>query len=129
VYNIPVRIKAEIIDSIALETYWLNLNGPRLAWRPNNTVTMQDDYIASVTFTKANVGFIITALVQAAISPHLQCTLTVIKVIMGLYYSPMSNLSSNESKTTTQPYQHVLVSHQVGLLMLHWRWQYTQHFG
>jgi len=97
VYNIPIRIKAEIIDSIALETYWLNLSGPGLAWRLNNTVPMQDDYKASVMLTKANVGFMmLTALVPAAILPHLQCTLTVITVIMGLYYSPMSNFNRDE---------------------------------
>lgn len=54
VYNIPIRIKAEIIDSIALETYWLNLNGPGWAWRLDNAVPMQDDYIASVTLTKGS---------------------------------------------------------------------------
>ena len=50
---IPIRIKADIINSIALETCWFN--NPGVAWRLNDTMPMQDDYTTSVMLTKTNI--------------------------------------------------------------------------
>jgi len=54
-WHILIRIKADVIDSITLETCWFN--PPRLSWRFNDTMPMQDYYRASVILTEATLRF------------------------------------------------------------------------
>jgi hypothetical protein len=46
IQRIPIRIKADVIDSVALAALF---ESPRCSWGINDAMPMQDDYRASVT--------------------------------------------------------------------------------